>query len=346
MAHSFYTTSEKAWTAMLSAIQGATSSIYLESYIFLHDTFPTHNFMDALVLKARQGVRVVVVVDGLGSYYFGEKQQRALEEAGAEVLFFTYWFRRIHRKVLIIDEKSVFLGGVNVGKNYVHWLDLHIKLTGKTVVRSLLRSFALSYRLSGGKNPVILAYELQKSFRDRAETWILEHRLKAGDNKLRPYYEERIKKAKKSISIVSPYFLPGRWLLRALRAAMHRGVRVEILLPKETSPAILGIPNLFYAAAFSELGAHFYFSRVMNHGKALLVDDEEGLIGSQNIDAQSFDFNAEVGVSFTKKKMVSELRAIIEEWKRGAEEFTHDTFKKRWYHKPLEFLSRILQPIM
>lgn len=346
MPHNIYTTSEKAWTAMLESITQARSSIYLESYIFLHDTFPTHNFVEVLAQKAREGLRVVMVIDGWGSYYFGDEESKLLKDAGVELLFFTYWFRRIHRKVLVIDDNISFLGGVNIANSYVHWLDLHIKISGKAIVQQLLRSFAVSYRLSGGKNQDILLYESRESLRDRAETWILEHRPKLGGNGLQKYYEERLNKAEKSIVIVSPYFLPGRWFIRALRAAMARGVRVEVLLPKKTSPAILTIPNILYAAMFFKEGVHFYFNPVMNHGKALLIDDKEGLIGSQNIDAQSFDFNAEVGVSFTRKDMVSELREIIETWKQGGEEFTHDSFKKRWYHKPLEFIARALQPVM
>lgn len=330
---------------MLEAIKDAKESVLLESYIFLHDTFPTHNFVEVLAEKARQGVRVKIVIDGLGSYSFGAAEQEMLKSAGGEVLFFTYWFRRIHRKVLIVDETVAFLGGVNVGKSYIHWLDLHIRVAGQGLVHQLLRSFAVSYRLSGGSDPLILGYESRKRTKERTKTWILEHRPAVGKNKLKAYYEDRLARSRREIVIVSPYFLPARWLLRGIRTAQKRGVKVEVLLPKVTNPSILSLPNFFFAATLYTEGVRFYFSRTMNHAKALIVDDE-GLIGSQNIDAQSFDFNAEVGVGFKDKGMVDDLKAIIEEWKRDSEEFTHDYFRKRWYHAPLEFLVRILQPIL
>lgn len=345
MEHRIYTTSEKAWTAMLETIRAAKHSIYLESYIFLHDTFPTHNFVEVLAERAKAGVRVKIVIDGLGSYSFGTEEQEILKKAGVELLFFTYWFRRIHRKVLVIDESVAFLGGVNVGKSYIHWLDLHIRITGQALIQQLLRSFAVSYRLSGGLDPIVLSHESKKGASGKSKSWILEHRPTVGRNKLRSYYKDRIMRARQSITIVSPYFLPARWLLHELRGAAKRGVRIEVLLPKVTNPAFLSLPNLFFAAALYTEGVRFYFSHSMNHAKALLVD-EEGLIGSQNIDAQSFDFNAEVGVGFKDKRMVKDLRDIIEEWKSDSEEFTHEYFRRRWYHAPLEFLARILQPIL
>lgn len=347
MQHRFYTNSERAWTAMLEEIQRARKSIVLESYIFSHDTALTHNFVEALAERARAGVTVKIVFDGFGSYDFGAEEQHILRDSGAELLFFTHIFRRIHRKVLVVDEQVGFVGGVNVGQKYVNWLDLHMRVTSPALIRGLLRSFSVSYEASGGTDPAILEYRKStKRLRERAEMWLIEHSPVGGMRKLRSYYESRLSGAKKRITIVSPYFLPHRWFIRAIRAAVKRGVAVEVIMPSRTSPPLATIPNLFFIASMYEEGVRFFMMNNMNHAKLLLVDDEEGLLGSQNIDAQSFDFNAEVGVAFKQPEMITELRSIVEEWKGQSTEFTHDYFRRRWYHKPLEFVVRLLQPVM
>ena len=346
MQYKFYTTSGKAWTAMLAAIQNAHKSIYLESFIFLHDTFPTHNFIAELTAKAQEGVRVCLVVDSVGSYTLDRNEIKKLTDAGGEVVYFSFWFRRIHRKVLVVDETIGFLGGVNIGNEYAQWLDLHLKITARPIIKSLLRSFALSYRLCSGQNKEILKFEKVLPLRRQAGLWLLDHWPMRDAEKLRTYYETRISAAQKSITIVSPYFLPHRWFRKALFAAAKRGVNVEVLLPSPTDPAILTPANLFFAASYYDEGINFFLGKKMNHAKVLLIDDHEGLVGSQNIDAMSFDFNAEVGMGFTNKKMVSDLKAIVARWKHNSTKFTDDYFQRRWYHKPLEFLARFLQPVL
>lgn len=343
--HKFYTNSESAWSAMLGAIKQAQKSIYWEIYIFEDDISSEYNFFEVLLGKAKDGVRVRVVLDGFGSLWLSSGTISKLREAGAEILFFNSWFRRIHRKVLIVDEEIAFLGGVNVGKDYVKWLDLHLRLTGKKIVRSLVRSFSRSYFYCGGSDPDLVKLREDSRVR-KTELWLLENFPWTGKFMLGSYYKEQIAQAKKRISIVSPYFIPHRWLIVLLQSAVARGVPVEVIIPQNTDPGIMNFANHLFASSLSKTGIRFYMTKEMIHAKAILVDDRVGLVGSNNIDAMSFDINAEAGVSFEKKEMVNDLKNIIEIWKNDAILFCHNEEYEKWYYRLLERIVRFIQPVL
>jgi len=148
MKYRLYTTSQKAWDGMFKAMAAAQKSIYLEMYIFLDDTQATHNFLGLLKDKARAGVAVVIIADAFGSSSLRQGAAEELRAAGAEFIFFSHWLKHLHRKILIIDGRVAFIGGVNIKEQTRNWRDLQLRLTGR-IVRPLLRSFALSYKAAG-----------------------------------------------------------------------------------------------------------------------------------------------------------------------------------------------------
>lgn len=330
---------------MLSAIKQAERSIYWEIYILEDDTSSEYNFFQALIDKASKGVQVRIVLDGFGSMGLNADTVKKLRDAGGEVLFFNSWFRRIHRKVLIVDEDEAFLGGVNVGQKYIKWLDLHIRLTGKRIVRSLLKSFSRSYFYCGGGDPYLLGLRAESGTR-KTSIWLLENFPWMGKLMLRPYYKEQIAKAKERIVLVTPYFVPHRWLIHALEMAKARGVLVEVVIPQSTDVGFINFANHVFVSSLNKSGIKFYMTKDMIHAKAILVDDRVGLVGSNNIDALSFDFNAEAGVSFDKREMVRDLKNIIEVWKADSTLFQHNAKYESWYYKIAERVVRFIQPIL
>ncbi len=315
MKYKFYTVSSTAWDAMLKAIQLAEKSIYWECYILLDDT-PAHNFFDALKEKATQGLKVKIIADAVGSFWLSSKVVGDLERAGVEVLFFNHrgWFNRNHKKILIVDEKIGFIGGVNIAKAHRNWLDLHIRIEG-LIVRALLKSFIKSYKISGGKDN--LTYQKLRMHR---KIRILDHLPTISNSRrLKKYYLQHINSAEKTILIATPYFVPHFWLIKALKRAARRGVRIEIILPAKTDHKIISWLNHLFVYLVRERGIYFYFSSKMIHAKALLIDDQEGLVGSNNIDATSFEFNSESGLVFKRKDMLKDLKKIFEEWKSQAQ---------------------------
>ena len=343
MRYRFYTTSEKAWGGMLAAIDSARESIYLEMYIFEHDSVGD-DFLALLERKAREGVRVIVILDAFGSFGITTALLDRLRAAGAEVLLFSYWFRRTHRKILIVDESVAFIGGVNIAKYSAHWRDLQMRIAGKRIVRHVLRSFTHVYHECGGKDPALSDIKpfplLQKT-----RLWFIEHGIGKKRHELRTHYEAHIDGALHTIILVTPYLIPPRWLAACLYRAIGRGVRIEVIVPKQSLPRFIDRINYYYVSLFGKLGATCFLSDEMNHAKIMLIDGRLGTVGSQNLDTLSFDWNVEAGVFFDNPKMIQSLRFILEKWKRDATQFTPATHPPRWYDFFIAFLLRLFQPV-
>ena len=329
---------------MLKAIGSAKKSIYLEMYIVSDDTKQSHDFIGKLKEKSRQGVQVVIVTDAYGSKNLKEKLSHELEKAGIELHFFSNWLRHIHRKVLIIDKEIAFIGGVNITKKATHWKDLQLQVKGRIVGR-ILKSFAYTYEISGGKNPAILKMRHRK-FSVKLRFWLVEHWPSHNIYTLKDHYIEKIGSAQKSIRIVTPYLAPPRWLISLLDSATKRGVNVEIIMPQYSDVAFMNRVNYRYAYNLNRIGIRFYLSKEMNHAKLLLIDEIQGLIGSQNIDLATFNLNAETGLFFSDKKLIKQLERIVESWKKSSLRFRPEHFKMRAIDWVILLLMKLFKPIL
>lgn len=345
MKYKLYTTSIKAWDGMLKAISGATKSIYLEMYILLDDTKITHDFFGILKDKARSGVEVVIIADAFGSHELKSSSINELKEAGVEFLFFSHLLRRTHRKILIVDGRIAFLGGVNIEEKTRDWLDLQIRIEGKLIIKPIIKSFAYGYKMAGGKKPSILSYN-DLSFPARLKGWLLDTWSNTQHSFfLSNYYRAKILEAQKSITIITPYLIPPRWLMVLLDGAVSRGVKVEIIMPKDTDYKLLNKLNYINTCRLAVLGINSYFLPQMNHAKIMLVDEEEGVIGSQNFDFLSFGINMEVGIFFRQKNIIGSLSKLIDRWRREAEPFVYTDHKIFWWDRFLIFIFRFFYPI-
>lgn len=345
MRHRLYTTSQKAWDGMFKAMAKAEKSIYIEMYILRNDTQSTHNFLGLLKAKALAGVEVIIIADALGSFSLRGQTVAELRAAGIEFIFFSHYLRRTHRKIVIIDNRVAFLGGVNIKEQNRNWLDLQVKIEGRIVI-PLLQSFAYAYALIGGKNESILKYN-RLSLVKKIQSWIID--TFAGNTKtynLNNYYRDRLMGAQKSIKIATPYLLPPRRLLAALDNACLRGVSVEILIPNNTDIHHLNKINYLNACRMSAFGVRFYLMPRMNHAKVMIVDEEECLVGSQNMDVLSFSFNMEVGVFFRQKKLVADLIKVFNHWKSESLDFSAAQRKLTFLDRILITIFKIFYPIL
>jgi len=316
MRYKIYTKTEKGWDAMLYAISHAKSSILFEMYIFVDDTSDSHDFIKILSQKALSGVKVKVIFDSFGSEVSNISVKK-LRDAGVELFFFKTLFRVTHRKILIIDEQVAFIGGINIKKFFKKWNDLLIRIEGK-IVGHILRSFAHIYKDCGGKDQFVLKHD--KDLRiQKGKIWFFEHFPPRNSFRLNKYYRDKIELARKKILITTPYFMPNHWLIKALKKASKRGVKVEIIMPRiATNPKMANFSNYFYMHKLHKHGIKFFLTKEMIHSKMMLVDEREGILGSQNIDIISFDFNMESGVFFTEPNLILELNQIAEDWKKDS----------------------------
>ncbi len=339
----FHTNSTKAWGAMLRAIMQAKESIYLEMYIFENDTLG-YDFLAELINKAKSGIKVILLLDALGSIGLAKARSEELIAVGGEVIFFSKWFRRTHRKILIVDEKILFVGGVNIAHRFALWHDLQVEIKGKRIAKIAINSFARMYIDAGGNNP-IMKLRTSNRFVQRAKIWFLERGVKGIHRGFRPYYESHINNAQRHITLVTPYLLPRRWLLAILHKAILRNVTVEIFVPQYTDIPIMDRINRHYLLLLEEMGAHCFLLPKMNHAKMMMIDEQEGIVGSQNIDILSFDLNAEASLFFNEETMIKELSSIILQWKEDALEFSSNT-KWHWYDNVISFVLKIFHPLL
>jgi len=328
---------------MLNAIDYAKRSVYLEMYIF-EENGSDYDFVSALERKARQGLRVIVILDALGSMRLDHSVRERLIAAGVEVMFYSYWLHRTHRKMLIVDEHVAFVGGVNIGARFKDWNDLVVRVSGR-VARSVTHSFVRAYRACGGTDEHLTARAKETPYR-RTRTWFYEHGLLGKRFTLREEYKQCVDSAGKSVVIVTPYFVPSKWLLAALGRACKRGVQVDVLVPVRPDHAFFSWINTYYAAMLVQLGARFYLHPSMNHAKALLIDERLGLVGSQNIDALSFARNAEAGVFFEGVTRVQALKCVINRWRSQSVLFRVEEHRVRWYDRVLALLVTLARPML
>ena len=345
MGYRFFVGSTKAWKDMLASITSAKQNISLGMYIFENNT-DGYDFITELKRKAREGVRVVIVLDSVGSLGLENVAVDELRIAGAEVLFFSHWFRRMHQKVLIVDEQVAFIGGVNIGNKYAKWGDLHMRVSGR-IVQNIISSFARLYEDSGGKNPELLAHTQKPRFFAHAKLWFVEHTPRnKKSNTFRFHYLRAIRESNLEVTIVTPYFLPHRWLIGVIHQALIRKVAVTIIVPRQCDLWGVDKANYYYLELMHNLGAQCYLTRTMNHAKAMLVDEKVAVVGSQNIDALSFDWNTEAGVFFTDEHMIHDLKLIVEKWKNDAIPFHPQEHHSNWFVRMCASLLSYLQPIL
>lgn len=344
MAVRLYTTSKDAWSAIYARMEGADISIYIEMFIFTDDTAATHDFANMLKEKAASGVQVILVLDVYGSSRLSNGIVQELRAAGAEVRFFKHIIHRTHRKLVLVDGRYAFLGGVNITEHARDWDDLLVEFSG-FLVRRLVTVFARTYRLTGGSAP--LHYPSKAAHLEhKAHMWLLEHSPLSGAYNLQRHYQRRFLSAKSAITIVTPYFVPGRWMVTALRDAVSRGVSVRILLPQTTDSRFLDNINRYFAGQVEMFGAEVFFLPGMNHAKALLVDETEGLVGSANADGLSFSIMLELGIFFKDASTIAKLRTAIDDWIRRSVPYDTGTHALRWYQSLLIPVIRLLRPIL
>ena len=267
-----------------------------------------------------------------------------LEKAGVEVLFFRHWIHRTHRKLIIIDNKKSLIGGVNIVHHAKKWKDLLLEISGP-IARKLEKTFSRTYHLAGGSKK-LTSSKRKKGRQYKIRSWIIEHTPIAGHKKLKQYYLKKIQGAKHSLFFVTPYFIPRKWLEEALQEAAKRGVEINIIIPKNGDLRLLNIINLYYVNRISKYGIKTYLSPHMNHAKAILIDEKEAMIGSGNLDSQSFEFNNEIGIFSREKAIVKKLSEILYHWKDEAELYKEQTMQIHWLYKVLGVIWKLLNPIL
>ncbi|MDA7504153.1 phospholipase D-like domain-containing protein, partial [bacterium] len=351
-----------AYEAMLSAIQAATKTIGLCSYIFDYD-IAGKKFIEALLVAKQRGVEVRVLVDHVGSRYSKPSAVEMMRDLGIPVATFlptntpflaTYANLRNHRKIMIVDGVIGFTGGMNIREGCLNETetlhpvqDIHFRLDGP-VVEHLQNAFLADWEF---------AAEEELSTEDwfgipamAGPTWargILDGPDDSIDS-IRLVMFNAITSAKQRIDIVTPYFIPEGDLVSGLCVAAMRGVKVRVLIPDEVNIKAVKWASMDPISKILERGCEVYQSTVpFDHTKVMLVDDAWTLIGSSNWDPRSLRLNFEFNVECYGEDLNQQMSAVIDAKIAASSPLTLEDLEQRKYlHKVRDGIARMATPYL
>ena len=296
----------QGYPAMLAAIDAAHSTVALESYIYAPDA-TGQRFLEALVRAQTRGVQVRVIIDAVGSAGTRASFFAPLLQAGGQMAVFQpnvlglpTW-RRDHRKILVVDERQAFIGGLNIAQEYApqewgggSWHDIHAEVDGP-VAFALGRLFARTWQRVAQRPwlPVRTPSALGE-----ISVQILESELIVRRHSVRKAYLHAIRHARHTVRLSNAYFIPDRGILRALRLAAERGVKVQILLAGRSDVQAVRYASCALYARILRFGAEIYeWPERMLHAKCAVIDGSWCSIGSYNLDRRSLVHNLEANIA-------------------------------------------------
>jgi cardiolipin synthase len=309
---------------MLEAVAGAKHHIHLETYILRSDGTGAR-FVEALTRQARDGVRVCLLYDAVGSRGLDETLLEPLRRAGGDVISFNplRWTppfalrRRDHRKILVVDGKLAFTGGLNVGDEYHRgfreedggWRDAHVRVRGPAV-RYLEAVFLESwFRADGPDLPWHTLLDTAAEAVGGVRCAVLPDGPVYRRRRVRDLLISALEQASDHVRLVSPYFAPGRRVLDALARASDRGVEIDLLLAGVSDHPVLrrAARSIVSRLIASGVRVHEYH-RGMMHAKVAVLDDQWAIVGSSNLDRQSFEHSYEVNLVMEGIEVARRLR--------------------------------------
>lgn len=355
-----YTSGAETFAAIAQAIAGATHHVHCEYYIFEPDATGTR-FRDALIERARAGVQVRLLVDALGSPRVRGAFLAPLLAAGAKFARFNRpglgallgrrWLNfRTHRKIVVVDGRIGFCGGINVHDDENldvngadAWRDTHIRIEGDAV-RGLQRTFLEDWAFAAGKLPV--APDLFPP--DESGPYAVQIVASGPDAdalSIARVYFAAIACARERVWLTTPYFVPDDALLAALTTASGRGVDVHLLLSAKTDSRLVDAAGRSYYDGLLGAGVKIHaYGPPMVHAKTLVIDEEIAMVGTANFDSRSLRLNFEVMAVVYDAKVAARLAEIFRADVARAHEVRIRDVKGALPARLLEATARLLAP--
>jgi cardiolipin synthase len=306
------------YESMFSAIESARSYVLVQFYIVNDDTVGKR-MRDALIAKARDGVRILFLYDEIGSLKLPNAYLDLMRTAGIEVSGFkttrgrSNRFQinfRNHRKLLIVDGHTGFIGGHNLGDEYLDYRDTHLKLQGPAALHIQLSFLKDWYWATGQIVPVNLEAVVSET-RDQAAAIVNTGPAGPMAN-CSILFSSLISNAHTRLWITSPYFVPDDAMVRALQAAALRGVDVRIILPDKADNRVVELASYTYYEDMLNYGVRLYrYGKRFMHQKVILVDDSVAGIGTVNLDNRSLYLNFEATALIADQDFIKQVEAML-----------------------------------
>lgn len=318
---------EATFASIFEGISRAEKVLLLQFYI-IHDDELGREFAERLIERARAGVKIYLLYDDVGCFWLPKAYKERLRAEGIRVHGFNHRHRilrilgptriqyRNHRKIVIADGKEAWIGGLNVGDEYMgrskvfgHWRDTHVRFKGPSVLAANL-SFREDWEWATGED----LDDLPTSTEIAGDQTMLIMPTGPADEleSCAIAFDDVIGQSQKRLWIVSPYFVPDLSMETALFAAQMRGVDVRILIPEKPDHRIVWLASIAYANRMVRHGIDIYrYPSGFLHQKVILVDDKIAGVGTVNFDNRSFRINFEITMWFTDDKMIKDVEKML-----------------------------------
>ncbi len=368
-----FTHGADAFAAMRRAIREATTEVLVESYVWRDDA-TGRAFLDDLADAAGRGVRVRALADALGSFatrgaFWADMERRGIEARLFHPLLAKLWLQlyRDHRKILVVDRRVAFTGGMNIAEEYgsyplparrarrigggaaprVSWRDTHLRVTGP-VAWEMAVVFSEGWLRAGGEPFRIDPLDTARESGEGARVLVLDARPNRGYGESAAVLAAIVAAARERVWITNSYFAPRAGAVPILGEAVERGVDVRLLLPGRTDVPLVRHAGHGY---FRELLAHgvriFEYQAAILHAKSMVADARASVVGSTNLDFRSFHFNAECNLVVLDPETGRRLEEAFEEDLSRSEEITAEAWSRRpARHKAGDRVARWLSPLL
>lgn len=351
----------KTFDSIQKGIERAQDYILFQFYI-IHDDELGRRMKNALVERAKAGVKVLFLYDEIGSHTLPAAYKKELENAGCQVSAFNTRkgrrnrfqinFRN-HRKIVVVDGKEAWIGGHNVGDEYLgldpkfgDWRDTHMRFVGPAALAAQA-SFCVDWFWATDSEPGGMRWEPVKGSGDKRMIVVASGPADTVETATLMFLHA-INSAKEKIWIASPYFVPDDAIINALQLAALRGVDVRVLIPDTPDHMMVYLAAFSYHKDAAQTGAKIYrYTKGFLHAKTMLIDDKVSAIGTANLDNRSFRLNFEVTALVFDEAFAEENRLMFDDDFEHARLMTEDDLGKRsfGFNFAVRF-ARLLSPIL
>jgi cardiolipin synthase len=358
---------ENKFPEVLMALRGAKSHIHIEYYIYEDDEIG-RAIEKVLIQKVKEGVTVRFIYDDFGSRSIRKKLVHRLRSNGVKafpflkvyfILFANRLNYRNHRKIIVVDGQTAFVGGINVSDTYINggdakklfWRDTHLRIDGPGV-QYLQYLFLCDWNFCANDKlrPDRLFFPLEKTL-SRKDDKIVQIAASGPDSETPAILFsilQAINLATEEILITSPYFIPGESLVDALIIASLSGISVKLLVPGISDSILVNYAARSYYGDLLKAGIEIYqYTKGFVHAKTLVADTKIAIVGTANMDFRSFDLNFEVNAIVYDVETANELRNVFYDDLNNAERIDAAAWANRSKFKQLmEKMARLISPLL
>ncbi|MFE0504929.1 cardiolipin synthase [Peribacillus butanolivorans] len=335
----------ETFSEIIKQLKKAEKFIHIEYYIFRSDRLGTE-IIDILIEKAKKGVEVLFIFDAAGSLSLSNNEVKRMKKAGVKAYpfsplkhgFFNQKFNfRNHRKIIIIDGEIGFVGGLNIGEEYLgrnknigFWRDTHMVLEGEAVYM-LHTVFLLDWEYVSGED--VLEERPKINTRVEKEDGAVQVVASGPDTQqgiMSDFYYSLITCATKSIWIASPYFVPNQAIKAAIKNAALKGIQVRLMVPAVNDGFLTQYGSRSYFGELLQFGVEVYsYKKGFLHQKLIIVDGDIASIGTANMDMRSFHLNFEVNVFLMGSSSINDLVTHYQEDMKDSEKLDPLSYNNR-----------------